>query len=180
MLADQGEHTRLRILVLSFSPIIRDPRVLRQVRLLQEIADVTTCGYGEAPSGVAGHIEIPAEYTAWRDDIKATGLLLGLRRHKRLYFESKRIRFVQERVPAGEFDVILANDALAVPAALSLKPRLGVHADLHEYAPRQGEDRFQWRFFIGPLMDWACKHYVTKANSVSTVAHGIADEYAKV
>lgn len=180
MLTDNNKGTRLRVLVLSFSPIIRDPRVLRQVRLFQEVADVTTCGYGEAPSGVAAHIEVPAHFAAWRSDFKKTALLLGLRRHEQLYFGSERIRYVQEQIPAGQFDVIFANDALAVPAAISLKPRLGVHADLHEYAPRQGEDRLQWRLLIGPLMKWACKRYVTKANSVSTVAHGIAEEYSKV
>ncbi|GAB3545621.1 glycosyltransferase family 4 protein [Arthrobacter tumbae] len=180
MLTDNNKGTRLRVLVLSFSPIIRDPRVLRQVRLFEEVADVTTCGYGEAPSGVVEHIEVPAHLAGWRSDFKKTALLLGLRRHEQLYFGSERIRYVQDRIPEGKFDVIFANDALAVPAAISLKPRLGVHADLHEYAPRQGEDRLQWRLLIGPLMNWACKHYVTKANSVSTVAHGIAEEYAKV
>lgn len=180
MLTDENKAARLRVLVLSFSPIIRDPRVLRQVRLFQEMADVTTCGYGEAPSGVVEHIEVPAQYAAWRSDFKKTALLLGLRRHEQLYFESARIRYVQDRIQPGQFDIIFANDALAVPVAISLSPRLGVHADLHEYAPRQGEDRLQWRLLIGPLMHWACKHYVTKAASVSTVAHGIAEEYSRV
>ena len=35
-----------RLLILSFSPIDRDPRVLRQVKLFNEQLEVVTCGYG--------------------------------------------------------------------------------------------------------------------------------------
>ncbi|MBE0008659.1 MULTISPECIES: glycosyltransferase family 1 protein [unclassified Arthrobacter] len=171
---------RPRILVLSFSPIHRDPRVLRQIQFFSEFADVMSCGYGAAPEGVVDHVEIPVEYKPWRPDFKKVAVLLGARFHERLYFDSDRVKHVLKNIPAGSVDVIVANDALAVPAAVALRPRKGIHADLHEYAPRQGEDKLQWKLLVGPLMDWACRKYVTKADSVSTVAKGIAEEYAAV
>ncbi|MHA7153630.1 glycosyltransferase family protein [Arthrobacter sp. TMN-50] len=171
---------RPRVLVLSFSRIDRDPRVLRQIRFLGEFAEIHTCGYGSAPESVAGHIEIPDEYERWRPQPKKTGLLLAARLHRRLYFNSAKVKFVQDRIPTGTFDVVIANDVIAAPLALALKPLKGVHADLHEYAPRQGEDVRSWRLLFGPFMDWASRDYVTKVDSATTVAKGIAEEYARV
>ena len=39
---------RPTLLILSFSPIASDARVLKQVRMLAQDHDVTTCGYGPA------------------------------------------------------------------------------------------------------------------------------------
>lgn len=175
-----GETSNPRVLVLSFSPIVRDPRVFRQIQLFKEFADVISCGYGEAPDGVVEHIQIPDELKGWRKKFRDTAALLAIRAHYGLYFRSERIKFVQRAVPVGSVDVVVANDVLAVPVALTLKPTHGVHADLHEYAPRQGEDRLKWKLLIGPLMHWAVRKYVTKVNSVTTVAKGIAEEYARV
>lgn len=169
-----------KVLVLSFSQIVRDPRVLRQIRLYNQFAEVISCGHGPAPNGVARHIQVPDSFPAWRANKFMAAAYLGLRRHEQLYFGSDRIKFVQEQIPPGSVDVIVANDALAVPLAVSLRPRKGIHADLHEYAPKQMENDRKWRLTIGPLMDWACRRYVTQVGSVSTVAEGIAKEYAAV
>jgi hypothetical protein len=171
---------RPRVLVLSFSPIFRDPRVLRQIRAFGELADVVSCGYGEAPAGVVEHVQIPEAYKAWRPSFKRVGPMLAARWHRRLYFGSERLKFVLRSIPPGSVDVVVANDAIAVPAAVALQPRKGVHADLHEYAPRQGEDQLPWRLLTGPLMHWACRRYLPQVDSATTVAAGIAREYARV
>lgn len=174
--------TRPSVVVLSFSPIARDPRVLRQVRLLSSVADVTTCGYGPAPDGVVHHVRVPDALAPWRPGTlgRIVGpALLTLRLHDRLYTRSPRIRFVLDALPPGSMDVVVANDALAAPLALALRPRAGVHSDLHEYAPRQGEDRLLWRALVAPLMTWACRS-VRDVASVTTVAPGIAEEYERV
>ncbi|MEE6289032.1 glycosyltransferase family 1 protein [Georgenia sp. MJ173] len=171
--------TRHRLLILSFSELRRDPRVLRQVEIFAERYEVITCGFGPAPAGVADHIEVPARLARWRRSTVALGALLAARRHHRLYFGSERIalvlREVRRRPPV---DLVIANDVLAVPAAVELAPRAGVHADLHEYSPQQG-DGVVWKATIAPLMRWAVRKYVTRAASVTTVAHGIAEEYKK-
>lgn len=171
---------RPRVLVLSFSQIRRDPRVLRQINLFRQFADVVSCGYGEAPAGVVEHVQIPDVLKAWRKSFKTTQMLLVMRFHEKLYFHSERIEYVRRVIPAGTVDVVVANDAIAVPLALALRPTLGVHADLHEYAPRQGEDRLKWRLLTGPQMNWATRKYVTRVDSATTVAKGIAEEYARV
>lgn len=167
---------RPRVLVLSFSPIARDPRVLRQVRLFSQSADVVTLGYGPAPDGVVQHIEVPPELKPWRTERFHAPALFLLGWYHRLYFGSERMRFVQRAVPPGSVDVVVANDALGAPVALTLAPRGGVHVDLHEFAPRQGAT-LAWRLRVAPFMRWACRR-VRRADSVTTVAPGIAAEYA--
>lgn len=156
--------------------------MLRQIALFKDFADIVSCGYGDAPDGVVEHVGIPERFDRhpWRSDRKRLAVLLGARRHERLYFGSEKIRFLCDAIPVESVDVVVANDVLAVPLAIALSPRMGVHADLHEYAPRQGEDSRRWRLLTAPFMDWACRKYVTRANSVSTVAKGIAEEYASV
>src|SRR5699024_8009986 len=115
----------------------------------------------------------------WRTSTLALGVLLALRRHERLYFGSERVALVRREVARRPpMDAVLANDVLAVPLAVELAPRAGVHADLHENSPQQG-DGVVWKAVIAPLMRWGVRNYVTRAASVTTVAHGIAEKYRK-
>ncbi len=166
-----------RILVLSFSPIAADARVLKQVALLAATHDVTTCGYGPAPEGVARHLELPSDApVAWH----RAKLALVTRRYRAVYDGSAAIRAARRLLASEDpFDVVLANDVESVPLALELSPRCGVHADLHEYAPRQNEDDRRWRLVVAPYIRWLVRRFVARAASVTTVGQGLADEYRR-
>ncbi|MCM3661070.1 glycosyltransferase family 1 protein [Georgenia satyanarayanai] len=167
--------SRPSVLVLSFSPIHADARVLRQVRLLSETYDVTTCGYGPAPDGVVDHVEIPAEHVYWRKDQR----LLLKRRYAAVHRSNAVVRYLWNRLPRGHFDVVLADDIDTVPLALSLQARAGVHVDLHEYAPRQNEEMWRWRLLVAPYFRWLCRTFLPHASSVTTVGAGLAAEYER-
>ncbi len=169
---------RPSVVILSYSPIARDPRVLRQVKLLEQDFDVTTVGLGPTPEGVVRHVEIPVELLRWRTKRFAAPLLFATRQYRRLYFGSDRTKFVQDAIPQGSVDVVVANDELAVPVALSLAPRGGVHADLHEYSPGRGVKTLDWRLRVAPFFRWACRA-ARRADSVTTVAAGISAEYER-
>ncbi|KQV06023.1 hypothetical protein [Leifsonia sp. Root112D2] len=152
------------ILILSFSPIATDARVLKQVTLLRDVYEVYTCGHGPAPDGVAGHIEIPSEFAVWRYD----RTLLMTRQYRRAYWSNAAIANAKQQLQGCEFDVVLANDVDAVGLALSLRPDRGVHADLHEYAPRQKEELTRWRLFVAPFIRWMCRTFVARVLPMST------------
>lgn len=173
--AEDPPAPRSRVLILSFSPIVRDARVLRQVRLLTPLHHVTTCGYGPAPDGVVDHVRIPDELVSWRLDRPAT----IMRRFAHVQRTQEVFAWAREHLPADRFDVILADDAETVPLALALRPRGGVHADLHEYASRQKEGNRRWRTFVAPYVRWLVRTHVTRADSVTTIAPGIAEEYRR-
>lgn len=171
--SDEGD-SRPSLLVLSFSDISRDARVLKQVTLFSSDYRVMTCGYGPTPEGSTWHLQIPEELKQWRLDKQ----LALTRRYRRTYWEQEVVAWVvAQGLPRA--DVVLANDVDTVPLALSTQPRGGVHADLHEYAPRQKEDRLAWRLFVAPYLRWLCRTYVARADSVTTVGHGLAREYER-
>lgn len=167
------------VLVLSFSTISRDPRVLREIGILREDYDVHSIGYGPAPEGISSHLQVPDELQEWRADYRHYYALVLSRQYKRLYFGAPWVRFVTERVVPGSFDIVLANDVNAVPLARRLKPRQGVHADLHEYATRQGEESATWNRYVRPVNRWMVTRHVRRADSVTTVSPGLAAEYAR-
>lgn len=166
---------RPRLLILSFSPIVRDARVLKQVRLFAPDYDVTTLGYGERPDGVVEHLRIPDELLSWRLDRTA----LILRRFRRAQQGQEVVRWAREQLTGRRFDVVLADDAETLPLAVSLHPDGGVHADLHEYAPRQKEGVPRWRAFVAPYVRWLCRTYLPQVDSVTTVAGRLAAEYTR-
>ncbi|GAA1513341.1 hypothetical protein BJ978_001975 [Agromyces terreus] len=165
---------RPRLLILSFSPIAADARVLKQVRLFAEDYAVTTCGHGPAPDGVVEHLSIPDELAVWRYDRGR----VATRRYRSAYWSNPAVVAAKRALAGRSFDAVLADDVDAVGLALSV-PSRGVHADLHEYSPRQKEDLLRWRVFVGPFMRWMCRTFVTKATSVTTVGQGIAEEYRR-
>lgn len=164
-----------RLLILSFSRIASDARVLKQVRLFSSRYRVTTCGYGPQPDGAAEHVEIPGNLAAWKLNRVAT--VLGRFRHA--YRTQEVVAWARKNLRAGMADVILANDVETVGVALELRPTAGVHADLHEYAPRQKEQLWRWRYFVAPYLRWICRTHVTEADSWTTVAGGLARQYEK-
>lgn len=167
--------TRPSMLILSFSPIAADARVLKQVRRFTEDFEVTTCGYGPAPEGVAAHIEIPADVR--QNDLD--GRLITLKWYRVAYWRLSEVRWAVRELRGRRFDIAIANDVEAVPVAVKLRPTHGVLADLHEYSPRLHDDHEAWARRISPWFDWVVQHYVTHASAWTTVSRGIVDEYEK-
>lgn len=169
-----NDRVRPRLLILSFSPIASDARVLKQVRLFTPDYDVTTCGYGPAPDGVVEHLRIADDAKSWR--LHPRWLLL--RQFRRVYEANAAVRAARALLAGHEFDVVLADDADTVPLARSIAPGDRVHVDLHEYAPRQKEELPRWRRFVAPYVRWEVRR-ARGAASVTTVGQGLADEYRR-
>lgn len=167
-----------RLLILSFSPLRRDPRVLRQLALLKDSYVVSTCGFGPAPDGVAEHFEIPEEASGWwPTDLRFAGALLIARRFEAFYRNEPRVREALRLIKPRAFEVIIANDLNSVPLAPLLQPTKGFHADLHEWEPRIPGSGLKWKAMGLPYVQWQLRQ-VKLAGSVTTVNPGLADSYA--
>ncbi|WP_448003834.1 glycosyltransferase family 1 protein [Agromyces bauzanensis] len=167
--------TRKRLLILSFSPIGGDARVLKQVELFRHEYDVTTCGIGVFSLDGVEHIRIPDGLPARELD----GRLITLRLYRAAYRRIGAVRWTRRELRGRRFDAVLANDVEAVPVALELKPAYGVHADLHEYTPRLHEENPAWNRRIRPFWEWVCRRYVSRAQSWTTVGNGLAGEFQR-
>jgi hypothetical protein len=166
---------RRSLLIVSFSPIVSDARLLKQIAVFRDEYDIVTCGYGPAPEGVAEHISIPDELAVWR----YPRLLVILRQYRRAYRGNAAIAAATRALAGRTFDVAIANDVDAVGVVLATGVRDGVHADLHEYSPRQHEELLRFRLFVKPFIEWMCRRHVARADSWTTVSAGLARAYEK-
>lgn len=164
-----------KLLILSFSPIAGDARVLKQVRHFVDAYEVTTCGYGETPAGVARHIRIPDDKLQ-NDFFPPT---LALRLYAATYWRTSAVAWCRDNLDPGEWDVVLANDVETVPLALTLGAAHGVHADLHEYTPKLRTENPKWMRWLSPYYRWLCRRHVSRASSWTTVGQGLAQQYQR-
>lgn len=173
---------RARILVLTYTRFEREPRALKQVRHLRRSHDVTTAGFGPAPFADVPHVQLqnlPPQRWGLLGRLLSIGMLL-LHWYSPLARISALDRMASRLLRDGSWDIIIAHDLKTLEAALDMRPYHGVVLDLHEYAPRQEEHSFIWRWLIAPYHRWLCRVKAPRAAAVVTVSEGIVDEYRRV
>ncbi|GAA2516329.1 glycosyltransferase [Rarobacter incanus] len=166
--------TKPDLMIISFSPIASDARVLKQVRAFAPTYRVTTVGYGPRPEAAHAHLRI-ADGTPNRP----FGPYLRLRAYRMAYWLMPSVRAALRLIGSRRPDVVIANDVEAVGVALAARPRCGVHADLHEYSPYLHQEIPAWHRLQTPYLNWLCSKYVARARSFTTVSGGLAAEYEK-
>ncbi len=166
-----------RILCISFSPLSTDARVLRQLAVLAEFGAVTTLGYGPAPADAVRHHEVPRSAVSLPQTPGGV-LALALRRHRSVELtapgERAAAALLADEAP---FDLVVANDARALPLAFAVAGDAPVWADLHEWAPHENRSSVPWRVLVAPYMDSLCRRYLPRAAAVTTVNRSIAELY---
>lgn len=167
---------RSRILSISFSNFIADARVLRQLAVLAEFGEVTTVGYGPRPGGSAEHLEIPEELPSLPQTLSGvTGLALG--RHTSVELAAPAIRKALQLLDGKRFDLVVANEARALPLAHAVAAGAPVWGDMHEWAPEERTHVLSWRLLVAPLMRHICAKYLPMTDAVTTVNGSIARLY---
>jgi len=168
-----------QILCVSFSPIHADARVLRQLEVLREHGEVTTVGYGPAPEGVKRHIQVPDGASSLPETPLGV-LRLGLRLHKSVELKAPGEKaVVAETVASGPYDLVVANDARALPLAFAAAGTAPVYADMHEWSPEERSTVFVWRVLVAPYMQYLCAKYLPRTAAVTSVSSGLAALYTE-
>ena len=169
---------RPRVLVVSFSPIHADARVLRQLSVVTRRAHVTTIGYGPRPAGSDEHLQLPDGATSLPQTPRGVALL-ALRQWRAAELAAPGAQHALRLAAGGSWDAVVANDARALPLAHRLAGGAPVWADLHEWAPQERTHVLAWRLLVAPLMDHLCRTYLPRCAATTTVAGSIADLYAE-
>lgn len=169
-----------RLLILSFSLIKRDPRVMRQIKSLAGKYEVTVAGFGKKPDVDVDYIELdaPVSNSLLYKSIAMLRLTCGF--FLKYYWNIPHVKVAHARLSGMKYDLIVANDITALPLVINIKANAKVLFDAHEYSPREFEDRFIWKLFFARYYYALCKMYLHKADRMTTVCKGIADEYRKV
>jgi len=193
-------------LILSYSDLSTDPRVIRQINALNNHYSITASGLN--PSDIEDVKNIPIKLKVNKEinfhlDYplpvrKAFSFFIKnyLRTEKKItrfqkkslersanfekrYWTIDKINFV-ERLGKEKFDLIIANDIDTLPLALRISGgKSKVILDSHEYHPRQCENDSEWVKYTQKYTEYLCREYMSKADLVFAVSEGIADEFRK-
>ena len=108
------------------------------------------------------------------------GVMLKAGCFEAVYHSEESVRKAAEALADHDFELIVANDIDTLPVVLTHRERAEILFDAHEYAPRQFEHWFLWRFFIQEYKEHLCRTHIPQVDAMTTVGPAIADEYAHV
>lgn len=171
---------RPSILLLSFSPLGKDPRVLRQACFLKDDCEVVAAGYGPAEGLYPAFVPIePPHASVLSKAAQATRL--KLHRFEAYYWAQPHVADAWSKLRAMTPDAIVANELSSLPLAVRLARRCGasILLDAHEYEPRQFEGAFLFDFFFRALWDHVARTCLPFVAAMTTVCESIANLYAE-
>lgn len=168
--------SRPQILCISFSDIRSDARVLRQMDVLMRFGDVTTLSYGGRPDGVADHLEIDRRLPSLPQTPSGVAKL-ALRRYRSVALGAPAVKEALALLGDRAFDLVVANEARALPLSFEVAGSPKIWCDLHEWAPAERTHVLSWRVFVAPFMRWVCATYLPRADASTTINSSIADMY---
>jgi len=171
----EPQTSKPRLLLISYSDISTDARVLKQVKLASKNWDVTTLGYGPKPADSSEHIEISRTPPPFALD----GRKITSKIYPWVYWSLPGVKASLKALAGRSFDKVFANEIDAVPIALKVGAKLGVHADLHEYYPAYYDYQPAWKRRIRPYVEWQCRKFLPRVNSVTAASQGFADLYKR-
>lgn len=163
------------VLILVFSNLRHDARVMRQVHWLRKNFAVTAVCFDADPIPGVTFVKVSqTKLTPVRKALLASALLL--RRYPTAYRLFHNYQHLETSL-TGPFDLIVANDIDTLPLAFRLSQGAPVIFDAHEYAPRHFENSLVWRTFFQPFYIHLCRQNIPKVSAMLTVGKGLAEEY---
>ncbi|MFM7488204.1 MAG: hypothetical protein ACKO13_14935, partial [Cytophagales bacterium] len=166
------------ILVISFSDLIHDARVARQVAFLKDAYQLTVLVFGGKENDGYELLKIRKPTLTLTKKIASAFFLLS-RFYKSAFSILHPHQEAKQLLAGRHFDLVIANDVEALPWAFALTKSVPVLFDAHEYAPRHFEDRLSWRIFFQGFNTFLCREYIPKVAAMTTVGRGLATEYEK-
>ena len=170
----------MRVLILSYSFIDRDPRVLRQIHFFEKMNFEITLSSLDY-SGNHFFIPIVRKKPLLFRLVKLFLMLFrltSLRKEEFLYHSNlKKLKTIH-----NGFNLILANDIETWPIGVALKkyrPQSKLVFDAHEYYAKHFSDVWKWNWFHKRYLNYLCETCIPVADRFITVCDGISREYKK-
>jgi hypothetical protein len=167
-----------KILILVFSDLNHDARVVRQINFLKDHYSITAVCF-DAPTSLNIEVIRIKRIKPGLFQKAITSFFLLTRLFEQAFqalYDSPSLR---SQLKQREFDLIVANDIECLPLAMRIKKNEKILFDAHEFAPRHFEDKLVWRIFFQRFNQYLCKKYLPLTNAMLTVGQGLAMEYKK-
>ncbi|HEY3319002.1 MAG TPA: glycosyltransferase [Planctomycetota bacterium] len=179
---------RQKICIISFSPVSRDARVLRQIQYLSPHFDLSVVGFGDPlpASATSGNVQwhpVGPKPRALHRRLLTRGSLIAGRLAPELYswryWQMNYHREALERALAFKAHLYLADDLTALPVAAEAARRAGAKLafDAHEYSPLEAEELWWWRMLFRPMVLHFLQTYARQVDLCLTVCSPIAERY---
>jgi hypothetical protein len=168
-----------KVLIISFSPIKSDPRVLRQVSSLKDNYLLTVAGYGDLQVVAKQEISIVQYRRNFYDKIRDSLLMLFGMSNIFYWRFNLEVKDLLQKIDGKKFDLIISNDFDALPAALHIAQDMPVFLDAHEYTPDQITDKSLKFDPLKKYRKWLVRKHISKVKKISTVGPRIAEKYSK-
>ena len=169
------------LLIITFTQVNSDPRVLRQISALIGHYRLTVVGRGPNPFHELDFISLDAE--PWQKTkpflqrvVRST--LLVTRKYQSYYQSLENVRASTKALGGRMFDIVLANDFETLPLASSIQ-RHFLCLDAHEFALDQHSSLVYRVMFKRYVTRWLVRNHVRNVDRMSTVSPEIALEYKK-
>jgi len=167
-----------KILILSFSNLDSDPRVLRQIQFLADTYEITAAGYKNPQINGIKFIDVSPKPQNLFQKIRG-GIRLLTHQYESYYWNHPRTCSTFELLQNIETDLIIANDIDSLPIALKIAGKAKVIYDAHEYSPCEFEDLLVWRIFYQQYKTYLCQTYLPHVDEMLTVSPSITEAYFK-
>lgn len=168
-----------KLLIISFSPLNRDPRILRQISWLKDDFQITTIGYAASNVTDVRHLDYAPEVNKNLLVKLSRAKIFFSKNYEDFYWNSELLG-ICEKLSGEKFDVIIANDIETLPIASKIAvENTKLILDAHEYSPSEFDDKIKFRLFKKPLIEYICKNYLPRVDVAVTVCRGIADLYER-
>jgi glycosyltransferase involved in cell wall biosynthesis len=169
-----------RVLILSFSWLECDPRLFRQITWVKDEHYVVEAGFSSSKIDNVDSLQIKKYKKTFVNSLK-NAFLMKLNGYENVYWSNNTVKDAYGKLRNKKFDIIIANDIETLPLSVRLakEKKAKLFFDAHEYAPRDFDNRWTFRFFKQPYRDWICRKYLPFVDAMSTVCEGIAVEYTK-
>ena len=170
-----------RALVISFTDLKRDPRVIKQIQWLNSDGfQVTTVGL------TAPKVLVERSYNVKIKNIKTplvkvrAAILLLMRMYSTydaFIYEYKKI---VGDLKKWEYDIIVANELTSLNLAFQIKGKTPLIFDAHEFYPDEKGHGLIRRIFFSGMTNQLLNRFARKAEIFGTVTDGLAREYSKI
>jgi len=165
------------VLIICYSPLHRDPRVLRQIKSLYDECSVIAAGHSAPGIKNVEFVQLDKpKRTFWEKVQKVLFTLLG--KIDSAYWSAANKSTFSKLEGYSDVDYVIANDIEALPIAIKLAGgKTSVIFDAHEYYPSWGSGSGLVQVLYQRYHFLLCSKYITKAHKNITVCDGIAKLY---
>jgi len=165
------------ILILSYSHLHKDPRILRQIKAYIENYTITTIAYSKSGLENFYYTIYKEPHFSLKRKLRRVIEFFIFRDYKKYYFDDFKKTLINDHIN-NKYDLIIANDIQTLPLAIAISnSSKKVYFDAHEYHPEQFNNSLYWRIKDKPYVAFLCKNYIPLADYFTTVNESIAKAY---